>query len=73
MPVELICMADKLPMPTPEFRFDMSRRFRFDFAWVEQKIALEIDGGVWMKKARHTSGSGFMRDQEKTNLAAFYG
>lgn len=72
MPVELICKADGLPMPTPEYRFHLERRFRFDYAWPEQLIALEVDGGVWTR-GRHTRGSGFMRDQEKTNLAALLG
>jgi len=71
-PVELICKADGLPMPTPEFQFLTGRRFRFDYAWVPHKIALEIDGGVW-SGGRHTRGAGFMRDQEKTNLAALHG
>jgi very-short-patch-repair endonuclease len=72
MPVELICRADGLPMPVPEFRFDACRRFRFDWAWVPHKIALEVDGGVWAG-GRHTRGAGFMKDQEKTNLAALHG
>lgn len=71
-PVELLCKVDDLPMPTSEYRFDAKRRFRFDKAWVGQKIALEIDGGVW-SGGRHTRGAGFMRDQEKTNLAALQG
>ena len=72
MPVELICKADGLPMPEPEFKFHPQRRFRFDYAWPKQLIALEVDGGVWTR-GRHTRGSGFMRDQEKTNLAALLG
>lgn len=59
-------------MPTPEHRFDTTRRFRFDYAWVPYKIALEIDGAVWTG-GRHTRGAGFMRDQDKTNLAALHG
>lgn len=72
MPVELICKVDGLPMPEAEYKFLADRRFRFDWAWVPYKIALEIDGGVW-SGGRHTRGAGFMRDQEKTNLAALHG
>ena len=72
MPVELICQADGLPMPEPEFKFHPDRRFRFDWAWPPQFVALEVDGGVW-SGGRHTRGAGFMRDQEKTNLAALLG
>lgn len=71
-PVELICRVDGLPMPVAEYRFCLGRRFRFDWCWPRQLIALEIDGGVWTK-GRHTRGTGFMRDQEKTNLAAVLG
>jgi very-short-patch-repair endonuclease len=55
-----------------EHRFHSTRRWRFDAAFPEHKIAVEIDGGVWTQ-GRHTRGSGFMRDQEKTNAAALLG
>ena len=59
-------------MPTPEYKFHPARRWRFDWAWTPHLIALEIDGGVWVR-GRHTRGAGFMRDQEKTNHAALLG
>lgn len=64
--------AAKLPDPTPEHRFAPPRKFRFDFCWPDRLIAVEIDGGTWTK-SRHTTGSGFERDCEKTNLAALAG
>lgn len=72
MVVELICLSEKLPMPTPEFRFEPSRRWRFDWCWPDHKIALEIEGAVWTR-GRHTRGSGFMKDMEKYNHAAQLG
>lgn len=72
MAVELICKADGLPMPTPEYRFHPTRRWRFDWCWPERKIALEIEGGVWTK-GRHTRGKGFMGDMAKYNAAALQG
>lgn len=72
MPVELMCKVDGLPMPTPEFRFDATRRWRFDYCWPEQKIALEIEGGVFTR-GRHTRPSGFLKDMEKYNRAASLG
>lgn len=61
-----------LPEPTPEHRFDPSRRWRFDFAWLPQKVAVEIDGGTWIG-GRHTSGAGYERDCHKLNAAVLAG
>ncbi len=62
----------KLPEPTPEYRFDKVRRWRFDYAWIEQKVALEVEGGVWTG-GRHTRGAGFEKDCEKLNQAQILG
>jgi len=35
-----------LPVPMTEFRFDETRRWRFDYAWPLFKVALEIEGGA---------------------------
>lgn len=56
----------------PEFKFHPERRWRFDFAWPENKVAMEIEGGVW-SRGRHTRGSGFVKDIEKYNAAASLG
>lgn len=61
-----------LPEPEREHRFAPPRKFRFDFAWPEIKVAIEIDGGQWVG-GRHTRGAGFLRDCEKLNLAALAG
>lgn len=61
-----------LPKPQQEFRFDIFRRWRFDFAWPESDVALEVEGGVWIG-GRHTRGSGFIKDMEKYNEAARLG
>lgn len=62
----------RLPEPQREFRFLPSRRFRFDFCWLDRRIALEIDGGIWTG-GRHTRGKGAMSDAEKYSLAAIEG
>jgi hypothetical protein len=64
--------AAGLPDPVPEYRFHDKRRWRFDFAWPEQLIALEIEGGVWVN-GRHTRGKGFEEDIRKYNAAACLG
>ena len=64
--------ACKLPPPTREFRFAPPRRYRFDFAWVPQKVACEVQGAVWAN-GRHTRGAGAESDAEKLSLAAVGG
>lgn len=61
-----------IPAPVFELQFAPPRKFRFDLAWPDKKVALEIEGGVWIG-GRHTRGSGFLRDMEKYNLAALSG
>lgn len=68
----LLCLADKLPAPEREYRFHATRRWRFDFAWPAEKIALEVDGGSWTG-GRHTRGPGFEMDQQKSNAATLLG
>ena len=61
-----------LPEPTPELRFHDTRRWRFDDAWPDFMLAVEIEGGT-RGKSRHTSGDGFESDCEKYNAAALAG
>ena len=63
--------AVELPLPVAEHRF-CERRWRFDWAWPAQKIALEVEGGIWTG-GRHTRGEGFVKDMEKYNAAAALG
>ena len=51
--------ASRLPVPEREYRFHPARRWRLDFSWPIHKVAVEIDGGTWGKKGRHTQGAGF--------------
>lgn len=52
-----------------EYRFDPRRRYRFDFAWPKYRVALECDGGLFLKRGGHTSGTGKRRDAHKDWLA----
>lgn len=64
--------AARLPMPEPEYRFHPERKWRFDFAYPQRKIAIECEGAVWTR-GRHTRGSGFIADCHKYNSAALLG
>jgi len=61
-----------LSEPTQEFRFHQTRRWRFDFAWLDKKLAVEVEGGVY-SGGRHTRGKGFEGDCEKYAEAALGG
>ena len=56
----------------PEYIFYTGRRWRIDFAIVELKIGIEIEGGVGTN-GRHTRGKGFIDDIEKYNAAVTLG
>lgn len=57
-----------------ELQFDEKRKWRFDYAIPSAKLAIEVDGGVWMDGGgRHTRGSGWTKDQQKLNEAAAQG
>lgn len=55
-----------------EFRFHPERKWRFDAAWPEAKVAVELEGGIW-SRGGHVRGSGYRRDMEKYNAAAALG
>lgn len=63
-----------IPTPVREHKFDRLRQWRFDFAWPNMKIAVELEGGVFSEDpGRHSCGSGFKRDCEKYNYAQLQG
>lgn len=59
-------------VPTAEYHFDreLGRRHRFDWAFVDEKVAVEVDGGSHaVNGGRHATDS----DREKLNIAAMLG
>ena len=66
--------ANGLPTPTREHMFakEIGRKWRFDFCYPEKLVAIEIEGGVWVR-GRHNTGSGFQADIEKYNAAQLLG
>lgn len=67
-----ICLSLGMNCPEAEHKFHPTRKWKFDFAFVHHKIAVEIEGGVWTG-GRHTRGSGFVKDMEKYNAATELG
>ena len=61
-----------LPAPIREYRFHPTRRWRSDFAWINYRLLVEIEGGVWTQ-GRHTRGTGYQSDIEKYNTAQLEG
>jgi len=65
-----------LPVPEREYRFHPTRKWRVDFVWVEQRLAVEIEGGIWRRGGgAHSHPLNIERDIEKSNaltLAGFH-
>ena len=55
-----------------EYMFHHTRKWRFDFAFVKEKVAVEVQGGIYTKGA-HVRGRGYEKDREKTNEASLMG
>lgn len=64
--------ALNLPKPVRKWRFHSVRRWRFDFAWPDLKVAVECEGGIW-SRGRHVRGRGFEGDCWKYSTAAVMG
>jgi len=61
-----------LPECTFEHKFHKTRKWRFDMAFLEDMIAIEVQGGVF-SGGRHSRGAGMRKDYEKHNQAVLYG
>jgi very-short-patch-repair endonuclease len=67
-------LAPDFPEPETQHKFHSTRRWRFDFAWTDQRVAVEIDGGTFSRgKSGHTTGIGHHKDCEKFNAAQILG
>ena len=62
------------PVTEHPFAKHLGRRWRFDFAWPDRWLAVEVDGGAWAPGGgRHTRGAGFAADHDKMNRAMLLG
>lgn len=55
-----------------EYQFDEVRKFRFDWAIEEYRIAIEYEG-IFSEKSGHTTIAGYTKDITKYNLATKLG
>ena len=55
-----------------EYRFHHERRWRADFAQMEARVLIEIEGGIWVN-GRHNRAAGFNADLEKYLEASLAG
>jgi very-short-patch-repair endonuclease len=85
------CRARQMPTPRRELQFALEmleRRWKFDFAWPEYMVAVEVEGLVYRTcydaprpgaqrvltvYGRHASPQGIKDDMEKYNAAALLG
>ena len=58
-----------------EYKFHPSKKYRFDFAFIDDFIAVEIEGGTFCRDqgSRHIRGVGYRKDCEKYNAAVKLG
>jgi len=72
LPLDRQIQLAGLPTPETEHYFARPRKWRFDFAWPDRSIAIEVDGAVY-SGGRHTRGKGYENDMEKLNEAVLRG
>lgn len=64
-----LCKSWGLPEPVLEHKFCETRKWRFDYGWPAYSVALEVEGGIFVR-GRHSRGVGMLADMEKYNAAA---
>jgi hypothetical protein len=62
----------KLPAPVAEYQFAKPRKWRADFCWIDQKVILEVNGGIF-SQGRHTRGAALLKEWDKINTGAGIG
>jgi hypothetical protein len=62
----------KLPAPEREYHFHPVRKWRFDLAWPDRNLAVEVQGATWVA-GYHNRGKGYELDCVKYNEAVLLG
>lgn len=61
-----------LPLGVPQYRFVPGRQFRWDRAYPERMVAIEVQGGTWSQNG-HARPSMIQRDCLKLSMGAALG
>ena len=66
--------ASDTPVPVRQFAFAkcIGRQYKADAAWVDERLIVEVNGGIW-RHGRHNTGIGYENDMERNDLAAAMG
>lgn len=62
----------KVPKPLLEYTFHPTRKWRFDFAFPQHGLAIEVQGGLFLG-GRHNRGAAMVKEMEKFNEAVCRG
>lgn len=66
--------AAGLPIPVRQYKALPDRKFLWDFAWVEVRLLVEVNGMTFSRKrGGHSTGGGIARDYTKVNLGTLAG
>lgn len=68
----LLCQSELGLTVLKEYRFNPRRKWRFDYAIPQHRVALEVEGGVFTQ-GRHVRPQGFLGDIDKYNTATLMG
>ena len=60
------------PELVKEYRFHPHRRWRADYALIDAKVLIELEGGLY-GNGRHNRAAGYLADIEKYNAASMLG
>jgi hypothetical protein len=71
---ERISAGTEFTAPIQQYEAIPDRKFRYDFAFPDLRILVEVQGGICARtRMGHSSVTGQERDAEKLNLASAYG